>query len=190
MNIHNMSISRKVMLTLTAVLIAFLVLQYLFLYKIILRDFESLQADIAIKDAKRCQDEIESELAHLKTLAIDWSAWDDTYNYIDNDDKKKYEKANLPGEIFTAGTFDLLYIFDKRGKVVFNKIYDPTKKNFIKLNLFDTNCFSIDHWLLQHDSLSSSITGLIETEAGIMMLSSNPIVTSEFKGPINGTLVI
>ncbi len=106
---RGITISRKVMLSLVAILLIFLSLEYLILYKIILPGFASLQSDNATQNAARSHDAITSELSHLATLAEDWSVWDDTYQFV-QDRNERYIEANIAEEIIV----DINKVSEKR----------------------------------------------------------------------------
>ncbi|MBW8017555.1 MAG: response regulator [Planctomycetes bacterium] len=186
---RGITISRKVMLSLVAILLIFLSLKYLILYKIILPGFASLQSDNATQNAARSYDALTSELSHLSTLAYDWAAWNDTYQFV-QDGNQRYLQANISEEVFTSGTVDILYIINLEGKVIYSGVYDPEKEEMTKLQELPSDNFGKDHWLLKHSSLKGDITGLLNTKNGLILISSHPVITTESKGPIKGSLIM
>ncbi len=189
MRAREITISRKVMLSLVAVLVIFLILEYLILYKLVQPGFATLQTDNATQNAARCHDAINAELSHLSTVVYDWAAWDDTHQFV-QDGNARFLEANISEEMYTAGTFDMVYICNLEGNVVYGEIYDPEKEKMTKLKELPSDNLGKDHWLLNHSEVDSTITGLLDTNNGLIMISSRPVVTSEAKGPIKGSLII
>lgn len=183
------AITRKVILSLVSILLIFLILEYVILYRIVLPGFASLQTDNAFGNAKRCYDAITSELSHLDTLAYDWSAWDDTYKFV-QDRNKAFLEANIIENVFSSGTFDMVFIINLKGEILSGSTYDPEKEEMVNLKEFNTESFSEDHYLLRHSSKDSSVCGLICTDKGLLMIASRPVITSEGKGPIRGVLIM
>ncbi len=151
--------------------------------------FAELEREEAKKDLERCVQAIDRELHHLDLLCFDWSAWDDTYRFVQDGDQG-YVDTNLVASTFTLNDLSLLYVFDLTGRLVWGKAIDLETEEAIALEALPMGHRSADHPFLHHEEPGSSITGVQMTERGPMLLSSRPIVTSEREGPIRGTLLM
>ena len=118
----------------------------------------------------------------------DWSAWDDSYKFV-QDRNKNFIKSNLAPEVLSTSKVNLLLFVDTSGRIVFGTGFDlKTKKNLpipeaIKKRL------SANDLLLQHPTAKSTVDGIFLLPSNPMLISSQPIVTSQGKGPIRGTLI-
>jgi PAS domain S-box-containing protein len=117
----------------------------------------------------------------------DWAAWDDSYKFV-QDGNKNFIKSNLTPEVLSTSKLNLLLHVNTSGQIVFGTGFDlKTKKNLsipeaIKKHL------SPNDLLLQHTTVKS-IDGIFLLPSSPMLIASLPIVTSQGKGPIRGTLI-
>jgi two-component system NtrC family sensor kinase len=153
--------------------------------------FLRLEQSESKSDLARCVSAIEMEVRHLSTFIYDWSAWDDTYQFV-VDRNPGFIKSNLTRETFTNCKIDLLYICDSDGKVIYRSIREPKGDAGEKLQLegFPKDAFPPMHPLLRHTGVESSIAGVMLTGRGPMLIASRPIATSQKGGPIRGTLIM
>jgi len=155
----------------------------------IMPSFSALQNAEAREDIDRCARALTGQVKHLSTMAKDWSAWDDTYAFV-TDRNTAYLESTLPPESFTSGNFDLLYMFDKDGHLVWGESRDSNTGELIDIPEFRQSTFVEHYGLLEHDVPDSSIDGILLTEKGPLLTSSKPITTSEDTGPIRGSFVL
>ncbi|MCP3873738.1 MAG: HAMP domain-containing protein [Desulfobacteraceae bacterium] len=189
-----MTIRTKVSLILVLVFLASGIFEYSIQHFIVLPSFQTLENENAIKDSKRVVLSIQREIDHINQICFDWSAWDDTYSFI-KDVSKEYIEANLVFGTFMGHNLNLIYFYDHMGKVVWGKIYDLKTKEVLLLKKFASNGISLDDALSDFETNGKALnevsnSGIIMTEKGIMLVASNPIITSNNKGPIRGTVVM
>jgi PAS domain S-box-containing protein len=177
------------MLILVGVIALYSAVQYGIGQLVILPSFTTLQHAEAKKDITRCLNAIGNQINSLDDICVDWSMWDDTYKFV-QDENPDYIESNLVDSTFTEAKLNLLYICNLQGKVIWGKIYDLQTDEYIEIKEFSTQSFSKNHVLLKHDSNESSIEGLYPTQLGPMLISSRPILTSNRQGPIRGTLIM
>lgn len=163
---------------------------YAIQHLLILPSFIALEQDEAKKDIRRCLDALGREVHHLSRLASDWAVWDDTYRFA-KERNPDYIDSNFEWEALEAGSgINSVYIINTEGKVVWGEIFDSSKGGRITLKEFAERSYDKSHYLLAHDSINSSISGIILTENGPMMLASRPIIRSSGKGPARGVLIM
>jgi signal transduction histidine kinase len=77
---------------------------------------------------------------------------------------------------------------DSSGTVVFSKAY--YLENLTEMPI-DSNLFKPENFvLLNQTQFDSKVEGLVKTAEGLMMVVSHPILTSNYEGPIGGTLLM
>jgi PAS domain S-box-containing protein len=187
-----MSIRTKIGIILLSSVICFSVAEYCVQRFIILPGFFSLEHDEAVKDTDRVINAINNEINHLNDLCGDWSAWDDTYDFV-RSGAGAYIESNLVLSTFTDNHLNLIYICNSTGQVVWGKIYDIDAEKEVDLSLFHKDIFPSNHPLLTGRSGQAEkqvIKGILLTEAGPILVSATPILKSNNDGPPRGTLIM
>jgi len=132
---------------------------------------------------------LETRLNSLSTTNNDWSAWDDTYEFVETR-SDTYIATNLLDSTFTTIGLHLMVFIDADGTVVYAKAMDATIEHEVDLPKDLSSHLSPGSLLLTHDNVSSSVVGVLGLAQGPMLVSSRPIVTSSDEGPIRGTLLM
>jgi signal transduction histidine kinase len=161
---------------------------------ILLPDFLAFERQQVTKDLERISNAIGNELDHLDTLANDWSAWDDTYRYA-RDHNIEYEISNLTTSALVNNKLNLLLIIDRSGQKRWGATLIETYEKKISIKPFDRQTFTGNFPLLfsspQRVSLSKQVkTGVINTNYGLMLFASRPILDSNEIGPSQGTFIM
>ena len=158
-------------------------------YLVILPSFDAHEKEEAIEDMGRCTEALRREIFHLDSFTYDWSAWDDTYQFIENRNEE-YIQSDLAPSVFENNTLNLIYFVNLHGEVIWGEIRDSDHYEPMTLNEFPASSFPESHPLLSHKTLDSSIAGVYMTQKGPMAVASRPIVTSNLEGPIRGSLIM
>ena len=184
-----MSLGVRIAIILIAVVAATTGIVFAVHYGVILPSFAALEQQDAQEQMERCLNAIKREILHLDTFCFDWSAWDDTYEYVAAP-SEDYETANLVPSTFTDNRLNFLFIVDLKGRVVWGKAYDLTTEESIEVDGLPSRQWAVTHPLLGRERPQDSISGVYMTAKGTMLVSSRPIVTSNSEGPIRGTLIM
>ncbi|MBI5117502.1 HAMP domain-containing protein [Candidatus Poribacteria bacterium] len=184
-----MSLRKKILLILLVIMTLYIGLDYGIQRLVIYPSFLELEKDEAGKDMQRCVEALRKEIQHLDAFVHDWSAWDDTYKFVE-DRNQAYIEANLVPTAFSINKLNLIYICNMKGEVVWGKILNPETEEPMQIWDFPTDSFPPGHTLLKHESIDDSVEGILMTEAGPMMIASRPIVTSNDEGPIRGSIMM
>lgn len=119
----------------------------------------------------------------------DWSAWDDTYAFIENRNSSYLESNLVPGTLQSLRVNLVLFV-DTAGKLVYGTSFDATSGKLMPISNVVRQRLVLGDRLLQHPAPSSRLTGLWVLPEGPMLITSQPIVTSEGSGSIRGTLIM
>ncbi|MDD3050981.1 MAG: CHASE4 domain-containing protein [Candidatus Cloacimonetes bacterium] len=171
-------------------LLLFLVVVSTFLYYITISSFInprfiSIENENIMNNLKRVVDAINRELFHLNTLSNDWAFWNDTYEYVEANNSD-YEKSNLLDETFFDSKIDYICIMDLQGKKIWEKALDYQRKISFELEMKIPDTFLSSKELNNNKSLS----GIIETSQGLMLLSISQILRSNKQGPSRGYFIM
>lgn len=189
-----MNLRSKVLLVLCGVLIAYTCVEYVIVKRVVLPAFENLEREEASKDMKRCVDAVKREIHHLDYLCFDWAAWDDTYEFV-QEPTSEYEAANLIITSFTGSNLNTIQYYDPNGNKVWGESYDMNTEELLDIAEFDSDSLPLDHPVLLHEKENVpldeiTVTGVFLTNQGPLLISSRPIITSNYEGPIQGSLVM
>ncbi len=147
-----------------------------------------IERNLAQQETERFTQALLREGEALETIAHDWSAWDDTYRFI-QDLNAEYVTSNLPDTTLTNGAFNLLAFFRLDGSMVWSRFINLETEEEITLKELPPSGLPSDHPLLQHPDVENAINGLVHTAYGPLLIASHPIITSENTGPIVGTVM-
>lgn len=118
----------------------------------------------------------------------DWSAWDDTYAFIQNRNKE-FIDSNLIPEGLANLRVNIAVFVNTSGKIVYGTGLDTKKLQLTPVPEVLKQHISLNDPLLQHPKADSSIAGLMLLSSGPVLITSRPILTTKSTGPIRGTLV-
>ena len=119
----------------------------------------------------------------------DWSDWDDAYQFV-QDGNAEFVQSNLIDTQLATLRVNAIAFINPSGKIIFGTGFDLQngKKTPIPPALLKR--LKVGDRLLQHTHLDSNFAGIMATPEGALMIASRPIITSERKGRIRGTLII
>lgn len=184
-----MSLARKT-LVIIMVLLAFQLLTFYLLSRaFFFRNFAHLEEQYARRNLERAQASIESSGQSFLALVKDWAAWDDTYYFI-QEPTEEYIRSNVVDETFEGLQINLILFLGSSGELVFGKAYDLSEHREVPLPEGWKDHFHAGSPLLSHPGPTEGKTGIIILPSGPMFIALHPIVTSQEKGPIMGTLVM
>lgn len=130
----------------------------------------------------------ENMISELERATSDYACWDDTCVFIANRNED-YIRSNLIDEMFSCNRFGFMIFLDAQGKLVFSTGYNlqagyrmPAPAGLLS-NLSPGNP-------LLRTGTNEPLSGILVIPEGSFLISSCPILTSAFKGPSRGTLLI
>jgi len=180
---------RKKTLIITVLAIGSLVCVLYFLSRlIVLNSYVKLEEQEVHRNVERVLNALHDDLTNLHHTTNDWSAWDDSYDFIHNRNKH-YEEANLVDSTFTRLRLNLILFINITRDIIYEKSFDFLKEKTLPVPESLKRQFSAESRLLNHTTVSSNVSGILLLEEGPALVSSWPILTSEGTGPVRGTLI-
>ncbi|MEP0916997.1 ATP-binding protein [Leptolyngbya sp. DQ-M1] len=116
----------------------------------------------------------------------DWSAWDDTYQFI-QDRNDAYLKSNLVPEQLASLKVNLALFVDVQGRIVYGTGFDLKTKQLQPIPSLPKPLTK--QLLLEQARTNGPVTGIFVLPEGPMLMTCQPILTSEGKGPVRGVLI-
>ncbi|MCR3883829.1 CHASE4 domain-containing protein [Methanotrichaceae archaeon M04Ac] len=121
---------------------------------------------------------LQEELAALGRISGDWAPWDETSQFV-SDVNEDYVLANLNEATLNNLGVSFMLFYNSSGELVYATWHNPAVPYLAEG----------DH-LIYHPHPEDHVAGIIALDGGVMMISSRPILDSQWKGPIEGTLVV
>lgn len=154
-----------------------------------LNSFSRLETQLMLTEIKRANESIQSEISHIETIAADYSGWDEAYQFVQNGNREFIE-TNLAKPVFSKLRLNLIAYFNNDGKMVFGKAFDYRNNRQLPMPSGLKPHLAPHTPLLTHSGINSVIKGFLVTPEGILMVTSRPVLTSQYTGPPQGTIVM
>jgi len=183
-----MNLRIKTLLIVGGIIIGIGLILYGVSQTILLEGFIDIEKRSISKNVERCVGVLHDDIEELNALNYDWSAWDDTYNFIQNVNEE-YIESNLVNSTFTTIRVNVMLYFNSSGNLVFGKAVDLQNGTEMPIPQGLLNHIYENDVLLYHYSTDSNVSGIIVYKNAIL-ISSLPILTSEDEGPVQGTLIM
>lgn len=167
-----------------AVLLAALILAHRF---IIARAYEDIEQDEIRAELQKAHNIIQSDLDALDVLLLDWSSWDDTYEFMKTGDRA-YLTENLTPNLLETLHLDAIVFRANNGDTPAARARDASGRPMEIPGL--TNRVPANHPLLAFPSNGEGVGGLVGTPEGPMQIVSRPILRSDNSGAPAGTLLM
>ncbi|MEQ8187141.1 MAG: CHASE4 domain-containing protein [Candidatus Eremiobacterota bacterium] len=183
-----MNIRKKTLIVIIITFIFLIILLYIISRVILLGGFIDLEKKTVTRNVERAVNALQDEYISLAAITGDWAPWDETYKFIE-DLNKSYINDNLNRATLVNLRVNLIFFINSSGEMVFSKGVDLVSGK--EIHAGSLNGFLSDTSpLLNHQSTTSSVVGIIMFQGRPMIVSSRPILTNEWKGPSRGTLIM
>jgi signal transduction histidine kinase len=156
---------------------------------ILLRNFTQLEQQNTQRTVEQAIDVLSNDLTELNSTAGDYAVWDDTYRFI-QDGNPEFVRLYLNESTFSSLDLDFIVLVNTSHHIVFGERFNTTTKTSTPLPASLQYHLTHHTPLLQHQHPDSSLMGFLSLPEGFLMIVSRPIVTSEGKGPIRGSLLM
>ena len=184
-----MSIRLQMALLLIALSTVFLGTTWMMHALVMAPAFTKLEQDAAHTDAERCVEAIRNDIENLSNLANDWGAWDDTWRYVQGQNPS-FVETNLMDETFTNTSTEFLCVLDRNNDVVWADCFDPVASVHHDETELLALVKSPQNGLCRFENNDASVSGIVLTELGPMLIASRPVIPTNREGEIMGTLIV
>ncbi len=180
-----MTLRAKTLLFIGTTLLVLIVSFYLITSSIWLDNFAQLENRAARTNVSRVIAALDDDLNTFDRVVTDWASWDDTYRFIE-DHNQAYIQSNLTDETFAQDKVSLMLFVNAAGELVYGRAYDPDNQEMPVPQEWTTYQAA----LTRHENTDSGSIGIILVNDRLMLAVSRPILTSDYEGPIRGSLVM
>jgi len=183
------SLRRKTLLIILVTVFGLVGGLYMLARVVLLRGYSNLEADFARDDMDRVSRALANEVATLDRTTTDYSAWNQTYSFLQGKNPK-YGSSDLPPVTLAQLKLNFVVVLDNSGRKVFSRGF-----NLVTLDEAPLPAGLLDHLkpgslLTTHKDESSKVLGILMLAPGPFLVDSRPVLTSNSDGPILGTLVM
>lgn len=180
-----MTLQRKALFSLAGSVVALVLALFLLSWFLLLRNFETLEHDLACQSAEGAARAVSDTLDSLASKASDWAMWDDAYAFV-AEPSQAFIDANLAENTLTNLKLDIVLFTGPSGNVVFSRRADAPGQSLPEGLLREV---APGGRLVGHSAPDSLIRGLLRLPEGLLMMVSRPVVKSDGKGPIHGAVI-
>jgi PAS domain S-box-containing protein len=156
---------------------------------VLLRGFNHLEADFARENLDRASSAVSNELAMLDRTTSEYAAWDQTYSFL-HGQNSNYTKSEFPAATFAQLKVSFVAVFDNSGREVFSKGFDLARGTVAPVPAGLGEHIRRGSLLLNHRDSKSCVKGILVLANGPVLVDSRPVLTSDERGPIAGTLIM
>jgi sensor domain CHASE-containing protein len=183
------TLQQKVSLTLVVVMAALAVLSYVTLDAVVAPAFDQLELDEARTNLIRVDRAIQNDLDYLTVTASDWGQWDDAFDYV-RGENPTFESGNLARSTLANLGLNLLAFYDADDRLLWGQVeYEGEQAGVDALESLAPGTGTFE-FLSGHTDPTGHISGFVRTGLGPMLMSSWPVVRSNYSGSIQGTLIM
>jgi signal transduction histidine kinase/sensor domain CHASE-containing protein len=155
---------------------------------VFLEKFRDIENNQAKQYALSAQNAYKTYLNNLSMKLIDWSTWDDTYNYV-QDKNSDYVKANLQPTSLTQINIDVMIFYDSEGGVVKAMAVNSNTSGEIPVSDSLLSYIRENKNRILIEEADDEASGIILLSGNPFIFSSRPILKSDGSGPVAGTLI-
>ncbi len=184
-----MSIRTRTAAIVTVTMLVLMLVMLVAARGIIGSSFAQLERRDTDKSVRLSLNWVRSQALPLAATAVSYGNWDDTYRFV-TDRNAAYVAANLQDVEIASLHIDFMIFLDARGNVVYAKVVDRQTGTARPMPAGLSTFLKSRPAVLRFTAPSATVAGLVGLSEGPVVVGAAPIVTSQGKGPIRGTLLI
>ncbi len=153
-----------------------------------IRGLEEIEQRNTSRQVEQAIGALSHMISHIEANNAEWASWDDTYEFI-VDKNQKYIESNLSGSAFVKLKLNMMIFIDSSGKMVYGKAFDSSTGEETKIPEDIFEHIQSGSLLVNNQGTQDFSSGIISLKQGPVIISSQPILTSDDEGPARGTLI-
>ncbi len=165
--------------------LVFVVSQFFFM-----RSFQQIEEQNTREMVARTTSAFNNQLISLNLLNLDWASWDDTYAFVQNPaEHNAYISSNLPESTFVNNRLNFIFILNEEGRQIYGKGFDLEAEKEVEIPS-SLKEHMLSKAVTDHEDVEEYMAGIVLLPQGPLLISAQPILTSNDEGPIKGTFVM
>ncbi len=155
---------------------------------LLLGDYKKLERNDCELDANRATSALEQRIDELHTKSSDWSNWDDAYRFVASHDSA-FVRSNLTDVTFHTIKLDVVAMTDASRHIVYANRYDRAHERFVPMPEDLLRELQRAGGVADLRRPGSEHSGILMLADGPLMVSVRPLLTSEGRGPVAGSVM-
>jgi signal transduction histidine kinase len=152
--------------------------------------FTQLEKQDVDQNVQRTINALSDDLTELERTDNEWASSDETYQFVQNPQQgQAYIQANLLDSALINLRVNVIVYFNQTDNVVYSKALDSNNAG-IQVPKDTLEAIEASPELWNYTTMYSNTRGILSVPQGLLMVASDPILTSEGLGPIMGALVM
>jgi len=184
-----MDLQKKTLVVLITFLILAVALTGIFVAAILLANYQTLEKEYMTNDLMQTVSVFENNERTLSAVAGDWAPWDDIYDFVGGD-RPDFIKRNINADTFATQQISFLVITNRSGGRVWSGAYDAANHTIVPVSPTVLDAIRPDSPLLTMGDPRLDTTGILLLPEGPALVTSHPIVRTDFSGPPRGVLIM
>ncbi|MBE9010288.1 response regulator [Pseudanabaenaceae cyanobacterium LEGE 13415] len=184
-----MTLRQRTLLTIGIAVVALNAVLYTIASTLLLKNVQQAEEQDTRKQLNGVISVVNQSLEQFNRNFSDWAIWDDAYAFVQNGDPRFIQSNLIEGQLAT-NQINLIAFIQPAGQITFGTGFDLKIQQKTPIPPELQRHLVPNDRLLQHPHLTHTISGIISLPEGNMMIISRPILTSDGKGPVQGTLVV
>lgn len=149
-------------------------------------NLEKLIIESEVQDTKRAFDRT---LYALSLYGKAFSQWDDAYEFMEFKNQKFIKSNFVPGN-FTTSNIDFLIYYDLKGNLYYGRELDTSSKTLVPISDVLDKYIQDNPAFLKYKSSKDQHIGILNSPIGLIVMVSQPVLTSDGIGPQRGSLLM
>jgi signal transduction histidine kinase len=183
-----MKLRQKTLITIGLTLTGLTTVLYLTSSRILLGSLEKAEQQEASQVVNGVLSVINQTADDFNNRFADWSAWDDSYEFITHRNPE-FIKSNLVPESLANLRVNLVLFIDTSGQIVFGTGFNQETKQLTPIPEDLKSHLTLNSLLLKPSTPENTLSGIVLLSTGPMFISSRPLLTSQSTGPSRGTVI-
>ena len=182
-----MRVRAKVTIVLALLFVALIAAQWAIEQRLMLPKFVDLERASAHTDMQRVAFAVERERQALGAQAADWGNWRELWRYM-RDHNRAFAQASLTDISFRTAKIDYMAVIASSGHFDWSDGLRANSSRPLVIRLNRTN--QLERAWAQALAQGQPISGLIATDAGVLVASGAPILDGFGHGPARGMVIM
>jgi len=184
-----MKLRTKIPVLLGTILFLMMGIMYLWIFQSVSTETRQVETNIMNTNIDRVLGAVSQEGDSLQVSAGDYAAWDDTYKFV-ADKNQQYIDTNLGSDSFANLHVDLVAVLNNNRELVYARHYDWDKSKELPVPADLEKTFQNHENIFASKVPQDKYTDFFTLDGQLYFLAARPIVTSNYQGPIMGTLIM
>ncbi len=150
----------------------------------VLNSFSDLEQQEARQNVMRTFGALDRSLYNLDAWAYDWGSWDDSWNFM-HDQNEDFIESNLADGTFKGLRLNLLLYVDTMGNIVHGKAFDLENDEEVPVSKGME-----EHVLQSYRLANEAVKGILVLDDRALVVASRPVLTSRDQGPPRGWIIM